>query len=475
MAFALSVSDTITRLRVAMNVSRSMSEADNSTPPPVDPEGSFRTVSPPDHSPLPTTPDLDPSGADKPGLTPAEAEQFRERGFVIKRGLIPAEDFAPTIDLWWQQPPVTVAELRPEDPGTWVSPSRHWPADNRWGLAHNWMGNNPWPGSDDPRPGANPGERVGRLPYKLTRDRAEDVWRWHGIGHDPDFVSVSSAHPRVLHMVEQLLGGPVKRPRRNRGMYAVFPRNPAEPPSRLGPHIDDNPVEMMGVILLEDVHPRAGGFTFFPGSARALFPSSAQALNWVVTAKSAALMEGIRANIQPLEFTGKAGDVLFCHGLTVHSAGLQESGRIRMAAILDFNKVRERGHLRWTAAGKHGGPRINTDMDGLLVIPGGTDDDPADGDREVTLQWISDSNEFVLDRSPPSEDMFQEWNLGQQEVSGHIVDEPAWWEKYNLPLLPTGSVPRGGGGTPAVPLSSVANYEGDGRWRVPLKGNDWNR
>ena len=392
----------------------------NTTPPPVDPEDAFSTATPANHSPLPTTPDLDPPGADKTGLTPDEAEQFRELGFVIKRGLIPAEDFAPTIDFWWQQPPVTVADMRPDDPGTWVSPGRYWPTDNRWGLTDNWMGNNPWPGKDDPRPGANPGERVGRLPYKLTRDRAEDVWRWHGIGHDPDFVSASSAHPRVLHMVELLLGAPVKRPHRNRGIYALFPRDPSELPSRLGPHMDDNPTEMMAVIILEDIGPRAGGFTLFPGSARALYPSSAQALNWVTTEHSAARMDEIKADIQPLEFTGKAGDVLFCHGLTVHSAGLQESGRIRMAAILDFNRVRQRGHLRWTAAGKLGGPRINTDMDGLLTIPAGTDDDPTDGYREVTQQWISESNEFVLNRRPPFEDMFQEWNLGQQDVSGHI-------------------------------------------------------
>jgi hypothetical protein len=447
-----------------------MSETE--TPPPIDPEDSFRAAGPPDHSPLPTSPDLDPKGADKIGLSPAEIDQFRELGFVIKRGLIPPDDFAATIDFWWQQPPVTVANMIQHDPGTWLSPGRFWPSDNRWGLAHNWMGNNPWPSPDDPRPGANPSERVGRLPFKLTRDHTEDVWRWHGIGHDPNFVSVSSAHPRVLHMLEALIGGPVKRPRRNRGIYAVFPKDDSEPSSQLGPHIDDNPVELMGVMILEDIEPRSSGFTFFPGSAQALYPTSLQGLNWVVGEQSPVAMKDIKTNIQPLEFTGKAGDVLFCHGLTVHSAGLQESDQIRMAAILDFNKVRERGHMRWTAAGKHAGPRINTDMDGLLTISS-SEDDPADGFREVTVQWLSDSNEFVLDRRPPMKDMFQDWNLGQQAVHGHIVNEPPWWEKYNLPLLPTGNIPRGGGGTPAVPLSSLANYEGEGRWRVPLKANDW--
>ena len=63
-----------------------------------------------------------------------------------------------------------------------------------------------------------------------------------------------------------------------------------------------------------------------------------------------------------------------------------------------------------------------------------------------------DSNEFVLARDAPYDDMFREWNLGQRPVEGNIVDEPAWWEKYNLPLLPTAGMPRGTGGTPAVPL-----------------------
>ena len=94
--------------------------------------------------------------------------------------------------------------------------------------------------------------------------------------------------------------------------------------------------------------------------------------------------------------------------------------------------------------------------------------------REVTNQWIMDSNEFVLSRRPPFADMFEEWNLGQQSVEGNVVAEPPWWEKYDLPLLPGGPVPRGGG-LPAVPLASVATYEGDGIWRVKSRANDWMR
>jgi hypothetical protein len=58
----------------------------------------------------------------------------------------------------------------------------------------------------------------------------------------------------MLYMIEALLGGPVKRPCRNRGVYSVFP-NPNKSAS-LGPHVDGNHNEMMCVTLLRDVGPR---------------------------------------------------------------------------------------------------------------------------------------------------------------------------------------------------------------------------
>lgn len=444
------------------------------TPTAEDPESAFFSKRKPVHAPRLISQDVDPKGADKLGLTAQEAEQFRQTGFVIKRGLIPKEDFFPFINLWWQQPPVLAAKMSRNDPASWEAPGRHWPEDNRWGLANNWMGQGVWPSPEDERPGATVGERVGRLPYKLTQDISNDVWRWHGIGHDAAFVTATSAHPRMLYMVEALLGGPVKRPRRNRGIYAIFPRDRSGPESKLGPHMDQNMTELIGVTYLEDVGANSGGFTFYPTSHQRLYPSSEQALNWVPTNQSKEVMDDIIANVAPLEFVGKAGDVLFCHGWMVHSAGIHEGSNIRMAVFQDFNKVRVRGHMRWTVAGKYGGARINCNMDGIFALPtDNTDDDPADGMREVTNQWIMDSNEFVLARHPPLDDMFDEWNLGQRVVEGNIVDEPAWWEKYDLPLLPTGLVPRGGGGMPAEPLAKIARYEGAGVWKVELRANDW--
>ena len=434
-----------------------------------DPELAFSTKQPLAHLPVSLTPDLDPPGADQLGLSPEEIQQFREQGYVIKRGLIPKETFVPFLKIWWDQPPIRVAKVLPDKPKSWVAPGRHWPEENRWSLANNWMGNGAWPSPDDERLGAEKGERVGRLPHKLTRDIGNYVWRWHGIGHDPEFVAATSAHPNVLYMIEAILGGPVKRPRRNRGIYSVFPRLPDDPETKLGPHMDQNMSEMQVVTYLEDVEPKSGGFTIFPSSPQQLYPTSEQAYNWVATESSKEAMNEIKEKIVPVEFCGKAGDVMFCHSWVVHSAGFHEGDRIRKAVIQDFNRVRERGHMRWTAAGKNGGVRVSCNMDGVFEISDELGDDPADGMREVTNQWIMDSNEFVLSRRPPFEDMFEEWNLGERPVQMNVVDERSWWDRYNLPLLPTGSVPRGGGGMPAVPLSDIATYEGDGVWQVKSK------
>ena len=71
-------------------------------------------------------------------------------------------------------------------------------------------------------------------------------------------------------------------------------------------------------------------------------------------------------------------------------------------------------------------------------------------------------------------DIFHHWNLGRVPVTGNVVDEPPWWEKYDLPIHPLDGVScKGGGGVPAVRLDSIAEYEGQGRWRARNRGNDW--
>ena len=54
-------------------------------------------------APRPLTRAEDPPGADKPGLSPAEAQHFKERGYVIKRGYLLPDQCAAARDWCWTQ------------------------------------------------------------------------------------------------------------------------------------------------------------------------------------------------------------------------------------------------------------------------------------------------------------------------------------------------------------------------------------
>ena len=57
--------------------------------------------------------------------------------------------------------------------------------------------------------------------------------------------------------------------------------------------------EMTVVMYLEDVEPRSGGFTIYPGSAELLYPTSEQAFNWVATDRSREVMDSIKEEVTP--------------------------------------------------------------------------------------------------------------------------------------------------------------------------------
>jgi len=165
----------------------------------------------------------------------------RVRQFIVKRGLIPREALQPFIDLWWEQPPVRAAGLSPDGTSGWLEPGTHWPKAQRWATSKNWLGDQPWPEPEDERPAGAENALFGEPFFRLkslnlprqARDKQEQLrkraisagtigagvgrqphgcsyggngWKWHGLGHDPAFVSATSAHPNMLHVVEALLG-----------------------------------------------------------------------------------------------------------------------------------------------------------------------------------------------------------------------------------------------------------------------------
>ena len=160
----------------------------------------------------------------------------------------------------------------------------------------------------------------------------------------------------------------------------------------------------------------------------------------------------------------------------VHSLGIQESARIRMAAIADFGRAGRRGSMRWREAGEGGGFGATADHRGVITLPtnGGTSGgDPADPTRLMMVAQHYDNVEWDEAPRPAGGDIWAGWNLGAEPARGDVVAEPPWWEKYQLPMLPSAAAGWGGGACPPVEIGRIADYEGGGVWRARIRGNDW--
>jgi hypothetical protein len=159
-------------------------------------------------------------------LSPAEAEHFCEFGWVIKRALVPAAALRPFVDQAWAD--VAQAGVHRDEPHTWRDPGE------RWVPSPNFHGNH-------------------------LRYFDADSRYWSGaLGHDPAFLAATSRHPRMQRMVESILGGPIRQPNRNRGLYCIFPRD--DPERTLGPHVDSQSEELLATTYLGAVGPEDGGF-----------------------------------------------------------------------------------------------------------------------------------------------------------------------------------------------------------------------
>ena len=87
-------------------------------------------------------------------------------------------------------------------------------------------------------------------------NRGGTRWTAHALGHDDEFLAATARHPDALAVVEALIGGPVKLPGRNRGIYAIFPQSQG---GGLGPHVDSHTFECQMVTYLGPVGDDSGG------------------------------------------------------------------------------------------------------------------------------------------------------------------------------------------------------------------------
>ena len=253
-----------------------------------------------------------------PTLSKAEAGHFKKNGFIVKRGLIDdAEAFEEAIDYLWTNVPRGV--LQRDDPATWLdSPDEKWVED------------------DVPR--------VGRLSHGNWKMRSPGA---NGVGTESFLVDRIANHPNMVAMARAFFDAPIKPARRVRGIYAVLPK-PSTAPGRLGPHADYMAAELSAMVLVHEILPRSGGFTLWPGSHLRLHPHWDTVHGGTITDDR---REGFRAardavlrDITPVEFTGNAGDVVFWHPRTVHSAGVNYSAdvdhpTVRVVVPCDYQRA----------------------------------------------------------------------------------------------------------------------------------------
>ena len=253
-----------------------------------------------------------------PTLSAAEIAHFKEQGFIVKRGLIDDPDvFTEIVDYLWTNVPRQI--LRRDAPATWLdAPEEKW--------------------DDEDVP------RVGRLAHGNWKMRSPGP---RGVGTEGFLVEGIANHPNMIAMARAFLGTPIKPPRRVRGIYAVLPKSP-EAPGRLGPHADNMAAELSAMVLVHEIRARNGGFTLWPGSHLRLHPHWDTVHGGIISEHR---QEGFREardavlrDITPVEFTGTAGDVVFWHPRTVHSAGVNYSAEgdqptVRVVVPCDYQRA----------------------------------------------------------------------------------------------------------------------------------------
>ncbi len=264
-------------------------------------------------------------------LSAAEAQFFQENGFLVKPGLLNKDQTARALDRVWAHleryvplHPDAERRVTRDDRDSWFDP--------RWAS----MAPHPAVG---PFQGRQPREYYGRT-VKL-----------HDIGAAPWLLDLLPHNLVVLSLANAILGDNLKPVRCTRGVYGLFPhRSPSGSPvagdaaaqapqprgSMLGPHMDQVSQQLNVCAYLDDVQPRNGGFTVWPGSHRVMWDAHRTEANWSPAKGFGRRLREISTTIEPFELVGPAGSVIFWHGRTVHSAGIHLGQDVRWALFADY-------------------------------------------------------------------------------------------------------------------------------------------
>jgi len=246
-------------------------------------------------------------------LSTEEVAFFKENGFIVKRGFLDEpEAFNRIVEYVWENAPRGL--FTREEPATWQgSPKDRWTEEDS--------------------------ERVGQIQGNSWKMRSRE-----GIGTEPFFLDKIANHPKMRSMVSRFIGEPIKLAKRVRGVYCQFPDVPGTK-GRLSPHADYTAGQMTAMVFVDDVPPRCGGFTVWPGSHRRLHPFWESIQSGAIDASQgpeyAKARDDVVNTVTPVEFSGRAGDVIFWHPRLLHSAGINHSASfdrqiLRLIVPCDF-------------------------------------------------------------------------------------------------------------------------------------------
>jgi len=230
-----------------------------------------------------------------PTLSKAEVDFFKENGFLVKRGLIDEpETFARIVDHVWENVPRDL--VKRDDPDTWIdAPQGDWTRENADNLG----------------------------PFR----RGSWKMRSRTIGTQSFFVDKIANNPRMRQTVLQFIGESVRPANRVRGVYCIFPKSP-DRDARLSPHGDHTGAQLSAMVFVSTVPPHCGGFTIWPGShymSHAYHRTVHGPLHDDLAEEYAQARDELLNEVTPVEFHGKAGDVVFWHPRLVHGPGINYS------------------------------------------------------------------------------------------------------------------------------------------------------
>ena len=299
-------------------------------------------------------------GTTRPIVNDAEAQFFKQHGYVIKRGLLNNRNqLSKAVEYLWENVPGQI--LKKDDPDTWTdSPAKHWTTADH--------------------------ERVGLLYGTNWKMRSRGR---NGIGTERFLVDEIANHPVMLATAESFLGARIKPVERVRGIYAVLPQ-PLGREGSLGPHGDYMAAQLSAMILVDDVDSSCGGFTVWPGSHRLLHLQWDRVHGSVITGDRVMgyrdTRDQVLSEITPVEFSGHCGDVVFWHPRLIHSAGVNQSialGKPRVRVIVPCD---------YQTAGQ-------TYIDDLEYGPG------------PLYQWWVDTRNFAEDEKSAPNNMWNSWAI----------------------------------------------------------------